>query len=113
MELLPGPGSAGHEHTLGDVEPRAREKTVAATEDAEEDDGEEDERRAKRRKTSEVVTTMEMRIRTMMIQVWSFVFVSTIHCIADKGGGTHERFCYPLSSRRGFQQDQGKLDSVH
>lgn len=72
MELLPDPGSAGHEHTLGDVEPKAREKTVAAKEDVEEDDGEEDERRAKRRKTSEVVTTMEMRIRTMMIHVWSF-----------------------------------------
>jgi hypothetical protein len=29
------------------------------------------ERRPKRRKTSEVVTTIEMRISTMMIQVWS------------------------------------------
>lgn len=74
MELLPDPGSAGQEHTLGAVEPRAREKTVAAKEDVEEDDGEDDERRAKRRKTSEVVTTIEMRIRTMMIQVWSFWF---------------------------------------
>lgn len=63
----PGTAGAGHEHTgAGDVCPRARERMVVIVEDAPFSRA---ERRPKRRKTSEVVTRMEMMMRTMMIQV--------------------------------------------
>lgn len=59
----------GQEHD-GGVGFRAREKRAAAKEVDEAPLPE--ERRPNRRKTSEVVTRMEMMIRTMMIQVWSW-----------------------------------------
>jgi hypothetical protein len=61
---------AGQEH-VGEFGLRAREKRVAAKEVDEEPLPE--ERRPNLRKTSDVVTRIEMMIRTMMIQVWSFV----------------------------------------
>lgn len=59
----------------GTVLPIMREKSRAPN-DMEDEAGDEDdpsraERRPKRRKTSDMVTMMEIRIRTMMIHVWS------------------------------------------
>lgn len=59
---------AGQEQD-GGVGFRAREKRAAANEMDEAPLPE--ERRPNRRKTSEVVTRMEIMIKTMMIQVWS------------------------------------------
>jgi hypothetical protein len=56
---------AGHEQVAGF---EAREKSMAPKE-VEEVFFSRAESRPKRRKTSEIVTTMEIRMRTMMIQV--------------------------------------------
>ena len=54
-----------------EFEPSARAKIPAMTDDA--GLGDDAERIPNRRKTSDMVTTMEMKMRTMMIQVWSVV----------------------------------------
>lgn len=66
----PGAGTGhGHEHISLDADvPNARVSKAAGFEAEEEDDA---EIIPKRKKTSDVVTTMEIIMRTIIIHVWS------------------------------------------
>ena len=68
---IPGTG-AGQEQTGAGELPRARVRMVVIVVEAPPSRA---ERRPKRRNTSEVVTRMEMMMRTIMIQVWSMAML--------------------------------------